>query len=493
MLLSALGIDADADRDKYAADPVSWVRDKLGEHPWSRQCQILESVRDHRRTAVKSCHGSGKSWLAARLAAWWIVSHPPGEAFVVTSAPTWKQVRAVLWREIGRAHARGHLAGRVNQAEWLMVMPAGNEETVAFGLKPADYDPAAFQGIHALYVLVIFDEACGMPELLWSSADSLISNDYSRFLAIGNPDDPATEFCEVCKPGSGWNVVRISAFDTPNFTSEVVPDKMRHVLVGRLWVEEKRRKWGETNPLYISKVLGDFPEVVSDGLIPMKWIRAAQERDLPAGSPTELGVDVGGGGDRSVIACRRGPVVRVIHRDHNPDTMQTLGATMSAVAATGATCAKIDSVGIGKGAADRAAEIAADPVEPPGTRARARAIHGVGVGQASSDPESFSNLRAEGFWALRERFETGDIDIDADDDDLAAQLVDLRFKRTSRGQIQIESKEEMRRRGKDSPDDADAVMLSFLPLPEDADMPLAVWGRNKEAGIVVPDRRRERR
>lgn len=453
-------------RAAWKADPVSWIRDRLGEHIWSKQRAIIESVRDHRRTAVQSCHSSGKSWTAARIVAWWLASHEPGEAFVVTSAPTGRQVRAILWREIGRAHAAGRLDGRLNLTEWWLKASAGNEELVAFGQKPADMDPSAFQGIHARAVLVIFDEACGIPEPLWIAADTLIANEESRFLAIGNPDDPTAEFAAVCAPGSGWNVITVSAFDTPNMTGEAVPDRLRHVLISPMWVEEKRAKWGETNPLYISKVLGQFPESAQDGLIPLSWIRAAQERELPPSDPVELGVDVGGGGDRSVIAVRRGPVVRVIRRDQTPNTMHTYGNVLGTLRDERAHRAKVDEVGIGRGMVDLARD-----------QGRTDVV-GVNVGQSAKESEAFQNLRAEGYWALRERFQQGEIDIDPADDDLAAQLASLRFKRsTNGGRIQIESKDEMKRRGLSSPDDADAVMLAFIDPPEPEKRPArATWG-----------------
>lgn len=451
--------------DPYLVNPVGWVEDRLGEFLWSKQAEIFESVRDNRRTAVHSCHSTGKSFGAARVAAWWIGCHAPGDAFVVTSAPTGAQVRAILWREIGRAHARGNLVGRTNQTEWHMSMPAGNEEMVAFGRKPAEFDPAAFQGIHAPYVLVIFDEACGIPEALWEAADTLIANENSRFLAIGNPDDPITEFGEVCKPGSGWNVIKIGWHDTPNATGEFVPQAVADQLISAVWVEEKRKKWGKDNPYYISKVLGEFPETTSAGLISIKRIREARERELTESVPIELGVDVGAGGDKSVVACRRGPVVRILQRDQNPDTMQTCGNIINLLKLTGASVAKVDEIGIGRGVVDRAEEL-----EQP--------VLGVNVGQSPVDKEGFMNLRAEGYWALRERFEDGTIDIDPDDDDLAAQLADLDYKRTSSGKIQIEAKEQIKRRLGRSPDDADAVMLAFVvPPPEDPVQTSATWGR----------------
>jgi hypothetical protein len=136
----------------------------------------------------------------SRLALWWIDVHPPGEAFVVTTAPTTPQVEAILWRYMGNAHKKGGLPGRITlDAKWYI----GNE-LVAYGRKPADYDPAAFQGIHARYVLVIIDEAGGVPKSIFDAVDALATNVDARVVAVGNPDDPASHFATICKPGSGW-------------------------------------------------------------------------------------------------------------------------------------------------------------------------------------------------------------------------------------------------------------------------------------------------
>lgn len=460
-------VDAELLRRHYLERPDEWIAERLKESTWSKQREIALSVAANRRTAVPSCYASGKSWLAARLACWWIDCHLPGEAFVVTTATSGYQVKAILWREMGRAHSSGKLRGRLNQTEWWLPMKDGREEMVAFGRKPDDMDPTAFQGIHARFVLVILDEAAGIPKALFEAADALITNDDSRMLAIGNPEDSASEFAEVCKPGSGWTVKRIPAQETPNFTGEKVSDRLRFELISQTWVEEKRRKWGEENPMWIAKVKAEFPESQDGGLIPISWVRAAQERTLAPGLPVELGVDVGGGGDRSVIAVRKGAVVRipVEWRTQNPDTMQTCGAVIAAIRQTGASAAKVDEIGIGRGVVDRAKE-------------QKHPVEGVNVGQAPQDTEAFTNLRAEGYWSLRERFQDGSIDLDPADDDLAAQLVDLKFKRTSNGKIQIESKDEIRRRGKPSPDDADAVMLAFLRPPREPEKPRGgTWGR----------------
>ena len=113
-----------------------------------------------------------------------------------------------------------------------------------------------------------------------------------------------------------------------------------------------------------------------------------------------------------------------------------------------------DRIGIGKGIVDRGAELKR-------TGEISVDILGVDVRTRAHDPERFLNRKAELCWGLRERFQDGDIDIDPEDEDLAAQLCAMKWKATSRGQVQMESKDDMRKRGLPSPDDFDAVVLAF--------------------------------
>lgn len=492
-----LRIQGERRRRAWAQDPDLWARERLGSHLWSRQREIAYSVRDNRKTAVMSCHGPGKSYVGGRIVAWWLDIHKAGDAFVVTSAPTAPQVEAILWKEIGRAHGAGQLAGRVNQTEWYMQNVYGKEELVAFGRKPSDYNPTAFQGIHGRYVLVLFDEAVGMPYPLWEAADTLISNDYSKFLAIGNPDDPRSEFASVCKPGSGWNVISISAFDTPNLTGEKVPSEVAEVLVGRLYIEEKRKRWApgwrwndantkcepppgvdptQTNPLWQSKVLGRFPhEVDHGGLIPISWIVQAQHRELEATVPVELGHDVGGGGDANATCVRRGYVFRIIRENHEPDTMKQCGMLVEDMKEVNATLVKVDKIGIGWGVVNRGQELKLPFV-------------GINVGESATDTvegteedandDRFENLKAELYWGVRELFERGLVDIDPLDDDLAGQLAGIRYERTSKGRIKISDKrKDARGHPIPSPNRAEAFMLAASNPPQRELEYEPTWGR----------------
>jgi hypothetical protein len=459
----------------YLTDPVGWVRDFTREHLTADQAAVAESVVHNRYTAVRACHDSGKSHIASRLAAWWLDTHPLGEAFVVTTAPTAAQVRVILWREIGKAHKLAGLFGYITTGtvpEWKL----SDGEIVAYGRKPADYDQAAFQGIHARYVLIIIDEGSGVPASLFDAADTLATNQAARVLVIGNPDDPTSHFAKVCAPGSGWNVLHIDGLATPNMTAdavarlprlaelfdqlglepstEPVPDDLRPMLLSPLWVEERIQRWGVESPLFTAKVRGVFPDVGEDTLIPPGLITAAQLRTLEPGPRSVLSVDVARfGTDRTVIGLADGPVARILGSYAKQATTETTGRVVAALRDTRADEARVDGVGVGGGVVDQLVEQGFDVVD-------------MQSGAAALDSEHFKNARAEWWWGLRERFEAGDIDIDPDDDELAAQLGSIKYKYTARGQIQIESKDDMRKRGLPSPDHADTVMQAYAHVPD---------------------------
>lgn len=442
---------------QYGAEPIRWVQERLKQTVWSKQREILLTVRDNRRTAVRSGHGVGKSWTAALVACWWLDTHPPGEAFVVSTAPTFSQVRAILWRYIRKHHKAGQLAGRVNQTEWLI-----DDELVGYGRKPADTDEDGFQGIHARYVLVVLDEACGIPEQLWVAADALATGPDCRILAIGNPDNPASHFRKVCTPGSGWQQLSISAFDSPNLTGEEVGEDMSASLVSREWVEEKARDWGVENPIYRAKVLGEFS---ADA--PNQVVRASDVANCRAGMerrptpeellPVELGVDVGGGGDETVIRERRGKHAGREWRAHTDRPEKIAPLILQAIRETGATAVKIDSIGVGFG-------VIGELRNASGRGEHQAHIHAVNVATAASRPDKYLNLRAEMWWELgRGLSAEGGWDLAkmANADTTIAQLLEPRWDVDPKGRIRVEPKDEIIKRLGRSPDNADALLLAY--------------------------------
>ena len=460
--------------DPFIADPVGWFHDKLGHHLWSKQVEILESVRDNRMTAVKSCHGPGKSFTGSGVIGWYMDVHALGTAFAVTTAPSWPQVQAILWREIRRRHREGDLRGRITlDCQWHMG-DAGtkradqSEELIAMGRKPADYDEDTFQGIHSRYFLAVLDEACGIPLSLWTSVLALVTNENARVLALGNPDDPNSHFAKICKPGSGWNVIPISVWETPNFTGnydcavcgQYMGDDVLESLVSKIWVETARQEWGEGSPTWTAKVEGEFPDVSDEYLISPALIQFCWERDLPGLGIGRYGVDIARYGvDHSVIYRNRDGVIRLTERWSKADTMTSAGKIRLWLTSHGNNTppATIDIIGVGAGVYDRLREQRLNVAPHQGS-------------QAAANPAKFKNRRSEVWWTFRELMEAGLIDLDPHDETLAAQLGSVKWNVDSAGRIYVETKEDMRERGLPSPDHADAAILSTVSAVSVLDM-----------------------
>jgi hypothetical protein len=439
----------------YEYDPVGWVANK-GIETWSKQREIYTSVANNRYTAVRSCHGPGKSYTAANIVAWWLDTKK--DPFAVTSAPTSHQVRTILWREIRRAKKIAELPGKISQGqvpEWRIA-----EELVAFGRKPADYlDPieaaAAFQGIHALHLLVVLDEGSGIPEWLAQATETLITNENSRLLIIGNPDNPLSYFAKAFRPGSGFNTIKISAFDTPAFTGEPVSKELSEKLTSEIWVEERKKRWGTGSPLYKSKVEAEFPDITDDTVFTPMMITEAIANDrsrYAVNTQGRYGFDVARlGADESVVYHNRNGYLRQVARWSKTDTMETVGRYRRlhpSIQPHQAPVAVIDVNGLGAGVFDRLRELGY-PTNP---------FNG---GERAYNPTKYKNRRSEAYWEAREMFEEGLIDIEAEDEDLQAELMETHFKPNSTGQIQIESKEDITQRLGRSPDRADAFVMSL--------------------------------
>jgi hypothetical protein len=289
----------------------------------------------------------------------------------------------------------------------------------------------------------------------------LTANAHSREFAIGNPDDPGAYFKKVCEPDSGWHVVPIDAFETPNFTGEAIPDDLHDLLVSPIYEREMRAEFGEDGATYLSKVRGQFPSDAPDGVVPLSWVRACQNIDKEYTAeqllPVELGVDVGAGGDETVIRERRGMVAGRTWRYKTPDSTQASGYVRQAIDATGATRVKIDVIGIGWGVVGSLAEQS----EQHGAE-----IVGVNVGQASTDPERFPKLRDQIWWEIgRELTRQHAWDLSAIDETTVAQLIAPTWKPDSSGRHKIEPKADTKKRIRRSPDDADALLLAWYEPP----------------------------
>jgi hypothetical protein len=475
------------DFTRYQGDPVAFVREVLGGDPWEKQLEILAALRDSDRVTVRSCHGVGKTYVAACAVLWRLHCFRP--SIVLTTAPGHRQVKDVLWRQIRalQRRARVSLPGEVRETAIKIA-----EDTFALGFATDEGD--RFQGFHGRHLLIVVEEAAGVSEGIYEAIDACLTSEGSRLLLIGNPTRPTGRFAASFR-ASGWTRIRISAFDSPNVrhaacpldgTRREWPEPSQPELVSVRWVVERGEEWGLNSPIYQARVLGDFPDAADDALIPLTWIEAAARqwrfhhgehgdhgegterkrienasvtslRALRGESPSELGVDVARFGDcETVVIARCGERVTRIEAWRGADLMATTGRVAAIAREEGAAEIKVDAVGMGGGVADRLRELA----RRGDLAARVTEVNG---GERPRDRERFERRRDELFWALRERFRRGEIALA--DERTASQLSALRYRYTSVGRLEVESKDDLRARGLPSPDRADALALAFAPPP----------------------------
>ncbi len=469
---------------RYRDDPVAFLREQLRFEPWSAQVEIAEAVRDHHRVAVKACNASGKTALAATLVPWWLAGGPG--SIVITTAPTERQVKKLLWREVRSRmkHAGEFFHGAVVTETEILLAP----DWYALGLSTDEVE--AFQGFHGSRVLVIVDEASGVSEDIFEAIEGVLAGGETRLLLISNPLRTSGSFYDAFHAQRDhWTTITLSAFDTPNLTGEKVPREVRKRLVSKRWVEQAARRGVESSE-YGVRVLGNFPTQQDDAVVALADLEKAQAQNLEAGVPLIVGCDVARfGSDSTVIAVREGNRIRVVRSYNGKDLMRTAGEVTEVARHLHAVSGRrpllvIDDAGLGGGVVDRLREVG---------EFRVVAFN---AGHRSGSRE-YPNRRSELWFTFGELLPV--LDLDPRDDELAADLLAPTYALGSDGKRMVEAKSNTRRRLRRSPDRADAVMLtcaidpprapgrprrsrrgSFLPRGN-----LADWGPDHGLGAVA--------
>ena len=465
---------------------MRFASDTLGVRLWSKQEEVLRAVERERRVAVKSGNGLGKDFTAAVAVLWYVHAHDP--AVVLSTAPTFRQVRHVLWRQIHRLYrnATDTLGGTMLDTRWEVA-----EDRYAMGLSASDADQ--FQGFHCENMFVVVDEAEGVAEPIYEAVEAVMTSAHPTLLLIGNPTTTSGGFHRAFHRERGiYETITMSALESPNVEQGriVIPG-----LTTAEWVEERRQMWGEGSEMFRARVMGEFPDRGEDNLIAISDIEAAvyggplvlrqaqDERDYAArgerdyaargdlvepqahhgqvaeAEPVVLGVDVARFGvDRSVIMVRRGDVVVDVRVFHGFANTEVAGAVIAAVRDRSPRQITVDETGLGSGVVDILHE-------------QGQPVYGFnGSAAPLKEDVTCANLRAEGYWTLARRFREHTIRIPRDAE-LIAELASLRYRYNSRGKVLMESKEDMKRRGLPSPDKANALMLAFLDTEQPAEPP----------------------
>jgi phage terminase large subunit len=438
---------------KIVSDPLTLTKVLLCAALTGKQKEILLSVVNNTKTAVKACHSSGKTFVAAVVVLWWLMVHR--EAVVITTAPTWIQVERVLWGEIHAALARARYVFPRPSATKLELAP----NRYALGL--STNEGVRFQGFHSPNILIIIDEAPGVDGDIYEAIEGIRAGGNARVLALGNPVMSSGPFHDAFTENrENWNLITISAFDTPNLEGVTLDSLLQMsgeeldanpypYLTTRRWVREKFDEWGPGHPVWDSRVLANFPTQADDTLFPLTWLEQAKLRTEGEGE-YHAGIDVAGPGDDETVLCvrsgRRIVLIRAWTKsDPRGEVIAALRPYKDRLKAL-----NIDSAGIGY--------YFAKHLEDEGLP-----VTEINVGQKPKDSDVYFNRKAEVYWEFRVRLQTGEVSCLTDERTIA-QLAGIRYEHDGRGRIVIESKEDARKRGVKSPDRAEAVILAFAEI-----------------------------
>ena len=443
---------------EYRDDPVKFVVEVLGAKPLPYQAEFLQAIADgERKMSIRSGHGTGKSTSASWAMLWYVLLRFPNK--VVVTAPTSGQLFDALFAELKRwinelpKQLQPMLTVKSDRVE---LAAAPSEAFISARTSRAE-TPEALAGVHSENVLLVVDEASGVPEKVFEAAAGSMSGHSATTILLSNPTRSSGTFYESqTRMAGSWWTRRWSCVDSP--------------LVSEEFVDEMRLRYGEDSNAFRIRVLGEFPLADDDTIIPFHLVESAMHRDIevtPDQKPIWAIDPARFGTDRTAFCKRVGNVVTEIKSWQGVDLMGTVGRVMAEYEALPLSQRPneilVDSIGVGGGVVDRLRELGAP-------------VRGVNVSEVPSMGQTYNNLRTELWFKTKAWLEDRSCKI-PDNDDLLADLTGIRYAFTSSGKMQAESKDAMKRRGLKSPDLADAVCLTMA-----SDAITALSGRSSRWG-----------
>lgn len=430
--------------DRYADDPVAFVREVVGRDPYPDQIEILDAYRRRvPQIAKRSGHGVGKSACKAWIASHHILCRFPQKTVITSaSAPQlWDALAAEVKSTLKALPPLLQECVEI-QSEGIYLKAAPDDSFISFRVSKAE-TPEAMAGVHSPgHVLLMPDEASGIPDPVFEAASGSMSGHNAMTIMSGNPVRTSGFFFDAFhKDRANWWTQHVSCVGHPN--------------VAPRYIDSMKAKYGEDSNAFRVRVLGEFPTGDDDGVIPFELVEAALHRDVtPIGVQEIWGVDCARfGNDSSALARRKGnSLVKPVEERKGWDTMRVAGWVKAEFDACEPSKRPseilVDVIGIGAGVCDRLIEL----------KLPARGIN------VSENPSVFSdryvNMRAELWFKGRDWLAAKDCNLKGDDG-LMAELVGPRFKYRSDGKILVESKEDMKKRGVPSPNKADAFLLTL--------------------------------
>lgn len=474
----------------FAQECIDW-RDTPGLTDY--QAEILDAVPREKRVAVRGPHGLGKTTLLAILILWFALTRDEAglDWKVASTAGAWRQLERYLWPEIRKwsKRIRWDVLGRdpLSERTEMLMLNIKLEHGQAFAV--ASDEPALIEGVHADSVLYVFDESKAIIPATFDAAEGAFSGSggdqaiEAYAVACSTPGEPVGRFYDIHTRKAG-----LEDWWTRHVT---VDEAIAAGRISRAWFEQRGLQWGKDSAVYANRALGEFHTSDSDGVIPLEWVEAANVRWTDwdeAGRPEQpgphrLGVDVAReGSDKTVLASLTGEVLVELRHYSKQPTTATTGVVVGVLNGDPTMVAVVDVIGVGGGVVDQ-------------LREQGHQVEAFNASEASEKTDRshelrMLNTRSAAWWCLRERLDPayGATLALPPSDSLTGDLTAPHWKVTSTGRIQIESKDDIRKRIGRSTDEGDAVVQACWQTPDGAGVMwlAAMKARAETDGIEVP-------
>ena len=426
--------------EHYSDDPVGYVRDVLKAEPDAWQIDALQAVAANQRLAVASGHGIGKTAFIAWVIHWFMSTRPDPQ--VVVTANTKNQLDSKTWRELAKWNKQALNGAWFDHSATKFSLKDSPDTWFTSAIPWTEHNSEAFAGTHEEHVMVLFDEASNIPKTIWDVVEGAMTTKGAKWVALGNPTRNTGSFRECFgKFRHRWVTRQIDSR-----TAKMVDTKQV-----QQWIDD----YGEDSDFVRVRVRGEFPRAGSNQFISGEYVEAgvAYEAQAFDGLSKIMAVDVARFGDDSSVICKRqGRKVFPLVKYKGIDTMQLAGRVAEAIEAWNPDAVVVDGVGVGAGVVDRLVNL--------GYGSLVTEMNG---GSTPDDPVTYYNKRAETWGAMRNALKAG-IDL-PDDRELLDDLIGPEYGFTAKQQIQLEKKEDMKRRGLASPDCADALAMTYAVAP----------------------------
>lgn len=442
--------------DLYYNRPDCFAEDICGFIPDDWQRDIMLAINENPRVSVRSGQGVGKTGVESILLIWYLCTRPFPR--VVATAPTQQQLYDVLWAETNKWLRTSKVKNLLKWTKTKVYMRG--YEGVWYATARTAAKPENMQGFHEDHMLFIVDEGSGVNDDIFEAIMGTLSGKENKIAVFGNPTKTTGFFYDIHNINRDlWHTKRVSSRNSKRTSKENIA--------------ALEKKYGRESDVVRVRVDGEFPQNQSESLISLVSVERAMEStvDISSGKILYIGADIARfGDDKTIIAPRISGKVFELKKYRKKDTMETAGNVIKTAKEykllypqVNKVVINVDDDGLGAGVTDRLREINREQ----GLNYSINACHNGGIPRERDRYENWISEAWDGMGLrLNENLScyvqgiSDSVELPKDEE-LASQLVARRYFVNSKGKIELEKKDQMKKRIGVSPDCADAVLLSF--------------------------------